>query len=79
MQVVPEQPQCLAYWQDGFPVPDCRIQGPRDGGTDLLIIVMLFGFACGYAVRSYISPRRRAEERKRFAEVRRLYKISKAQ
>ena len=44
-----------------------------------LIIVLLFGFACGYAARFYISPGRRAGERKRFAEIRRLYQVSKAQ
>jgi hypothetical protein len=59
--------------------PTAESKDPAMAELIWLIIVMLFGFACGYAVRSYISPRRRAEERKRFAEVRRLYKISKAQ
>ena len=31
-----------------------------------LFIVLLFGFACGYAARSSISRRRRDAERKRF-------------
>jgi len=30
-----------------------------------LLVVLLFGFACGYAVRASISRRRRAAERKR--------------
>jgi hypothetical protein len=37
---------------------------------DLLPVmsVLLVGFACGYAVREYISRRRRAANRKRFYE-----------